>query len=165
MTDADLRGIILEKFYEFRHQKHFLGLSDIASIGCGDQTRIGNICDQLGQHGLIEWRTLSSGHGLIDGNGRITANGVDVVEGTASAPITVTLHDQRISVSSSSNVQIGNSNTQGVNLNIGKLIAAVDHSNASEAEKKEAKSLFERIAGNQLVQKILMAMFSGGAAS
>ncbi|MGB6324414.1 MAG: hypothetical protein WBG11_01200, partial [Methylocella sp.] len=155
MTDGELRGIILEKFYELRHQKNSLGLSDIVSIDCGEQTRIGNICDQLGQHGLIEWRTLSSGHDLIDGRGKITANGVDVVEGTASAPITVTLHDQRISVSSSTNVQIGNSNTQSVTLNVGKLIAAVDHSNASEAEKKEAKSLLERIAGNQLVQKIL----------
>jgi hypothetical protein len=32
---------------------------------------------------------------------RITARGVDVVEGTVTAPITVTLHDQRISVSQS----------------------------------------------------------------
>src|ERR1700716_2042822 len=96
---GELRGIVLEKFYELRHQKHFLELSDIASIDCGEQARIGNLCDQLGQHGLIEWKPLYGRHGLIDGNGRITATGVDVVEGTASAPITVTLHDERISIS------------------------------------------------------------------
>jgi hypothetical protein len=165
MTDGELRGIVLEKFYELRHEKDVLKLPDIDSFGQNEPIRIANICEQLGQHGLIEWQTSRGLDGFVGGLGKITANGVDVIEGTASAPITVTLHDQRISVSSSSNVQIGNSNTQGVNLNIGKLIVAVDHSNASEAEKKEAKSLLERIAANPLVQKILAAMLSGGAAN
>jgi hypothetical protein len=163
MTDGELRGIVLEKFYELRHEKDVLQLSDIDSFGQNEPMQIANICEQLGQHGLIEWQTSRGLDGSLGGLGKITANGVDVVEGTVSAPITVTFQDRRISVSSSSNVQIGNSNTQGVNLNIEKLIAAVDHSNVSEAEKKEAKSLLERIAANQLVQKILAAMFSGGA--
>lgn len=45
------------------------------------------------------------------GMGRITARGIDVVEGNARAPITVTLHHHSVSVSHSSNVQIGDSNT------------------------------------------------------
>jgi hypothetical protein len=97
--------------------------------------------------------------------GKITAHGVDVIEGTARAPITITLHDRRISVSESSNVQIGNSNVQDVKFDIKKLIAAVDHSNASDTEKAEAKSLLEKLASNKLVQAALAALFGAGGTS
>jgi geranylgeranyl pyrophosphate synthase len=93
--------------------------------------------------------------------GKISASGVDVVEGTATAPITITLHDHSISVSQSSNVQIGDSNTQGMKVRIDKLIAAVDHSQASATEKAEAKSLLEKLASNPLVKAVLGAVLGG----
>jgi hypothetical protein len=97
--------------------------------------------------------------------GKITARGIDVTEGNARAPITVTLHDRSISVSGSSHVQIGNSNTQSITLHIEKLVAAVDHSTASETEKAEAKSLLRRLAENPLVQSVLGAVLGGGGTS
>lgn len=163
MKDGDLRGIVLEKFYELRNQQpsmlNVLQLPDIVSLE-PDPNRLLNICEQLGEHGLIHWKSLSS-MSAIGGMGKITAKGVDVVEGTAAAPITVTLHHHRISVSQSSNVQIGDSNTQGVKVRVDKLIAAIDHSEASDAEKADAKSLLEKITSSPLLQTVLSAVLGG----
>jgi hypothetical protein len=165
MKDGELRGIVLEKFYELRNEQpsmlDVLSLPEIVSLD-PNVNRLLNICDQLGEHGLIQWRSLNS-LSAVGGMGKITARGVDVVEGTAPAPITVTLHDHRISVSQSSNVQSGDSNTQGVKLRIDKLIAAIDHSEASDAEKTEAKSLLEKITSNPLVQTVLSAVLGGSS--
>ena len=80
-----------------------------------DHIRLLNICEQLGEHGLLHWRSLK-GLTIDGGMGKISARGVDVVEGTARAPIAITL--QTISVSQSSNVQIGDSNIQDVKVRI-----------------------------------------------
>jgi len=120
MKDGDLRGIVLEKFYEVRNQQpnmvnplSFPGLNSIEP----DQHRLLNICEQLGDYGLIRWKSLG-GLTAVGGMGKISASGVDVVEGTARSPITVTFHDHSVSVSQSSNVQIGDSNTQDVKVRI-----------------------------------------------
>jgi hypothetical protein len=112
MKDGDLRGIILEKFYEIRNDSDLVNvpeLPEIVSVEPNLVRRV-NICEQLGQYGLIKWVSTNS-HSSIGGFGKITARGVDVVEGTASAPISVTLNDHNISIIQSSNVQIGHSNT------------------------------------------------------
>jgi len=120
MTDGELRGIVLESFYKLRNQQRtcsmWLALPEFTSLE-SDIHRLLNICEQLGQHGLIQWKSLNS-LTADGGMGKITARGVDVIEGTAHAPITVTLHDHRISVNQSSNVQIGDSNTQDVKVRI-----------------------------------------------
>lgn len=157
MKDADLRGLVLQRFYDMRHQPDHLHLSDIQDIEPHNPNIVSNICKQLAEHSLIKWHSLLGG----DGFGNISAHGVDVIEGTARSPITITVHDQSVSVSGSTNVQIGDANKQTVNIDVDKLIAAVDHSTASEAEKKEAHSLIERIANSPLMQTILGA-FSGG---
>jgi RIP homotypic interaction motif len=96
-------------------------LPEIASID-PNPYRLFNICKQLGEHGLIKW-VDASGLTSFGGMGRITARGVDVVEGTVRAPITVTLHHHSISVSHSSNVQIGDSNkiTQAMGIQLDDL--------------------------------------------
>jgi hypothetical protein len=40
MTDGELRGIVLEKFYELRHEKDVLQLSDIDSFCQNEPIRI-----------------------------------------------------------------------------------------------------------------------------
>jgi hypothetical protein len=91
----------------------------------------------------------SSGYGRYD---KITADGIDVMVGKVVPPPTITLNDHSVLVHGSSNVQIGNSNTQGVHIEIGKLVAAIDHSSASDNEKAEAKSLLKKLSENKLVQ-------------
>jgi hypothetical protein len=113
VKDGELRGIVLEKFYEVRNQApnlvNPLTLPGLDSIE-PDHNRLFNICEQLYEHGLLHW-VSAKGLTTIGGMGHISARGVDVVEGTARAPITIILRDHRISVSQSSNVQIGDSNT------------------------------------------------------
>jgi hypothetical protein len=164
MTDSELRGIILQKFYEERHHLTALQLSDVIAIDPNESAmRLANICEQLDEHRLLEWQSMKSQVDVQGGIGRITARGVDVIEGTVSPPISITLHDHSISIRSSSNVQVGSSNTQNINIQIDRLIAAVDHSTASDQEKAEAKSLLRAIAENPLVQSVLGLLLGGGA--
>jgi hypothetical protein len=61
MRDNELRGLILQKYYEKRKEgffqwraQDFNNLSD--TINALDLFRL---CDQLGEHGLIEWQGLT----------------------------------------------------------------------------------------------------------
>jgi hypothetical protein len=112
MTDGALRGEVLKKFYAVRNQPAILAPQNLPGIETleTDYNRLINICEQLGQHGLLQWVSANS-LTSVGGMSRITARGVDVVEGTARASIAITFHDRRISVTGSSNVQIGDSNT------------------------------------------------------
>jgi hypothetical protein len=101
LTDHQARGIVLKRLYDRRHDAPpFLELGTPDTGG----RRTENICLQLKEFGLITWKPSNRSSGGI---AKITAQGVDVVEGTAPAPISVTL----ISVAESSNVQIGNGHT------------------------------------------------------
>jgi hypothetical protein len=151
MKDAEARGVVLERFYDARHKVDWLGLKALSTHVMIEYTVLANICRQLAQHHLIEWKPLLGLGEVIDGMGRITAHGIDVVEDTAAPPITVTLHDHSISISGSSNVQIGDANQQTVRVEIGKLARIIDNMNAPEAEKKHAKGLVEKITNNPLV--------------
>jgi hypothetical protein len=151
MKDGELRGIVLERFYAARHQVEWFSFSALMTHVTIERTVLGNICAQLGEHGLIDWRARTSSGTATEGMGKITARGIDVVEGTAIAPITVILHDQSISVSGSSNVQIGNANRQTFKTEMSFLASAVDQMDASEHERKEAKGIIERITTNPLV--------------
>lgn len=163
MRDNDLRGIVLEQFYRRRHEDERCGLDEIV-VGAGlpgELQRVGNVCEQLSQYNLIEWNAIKGVSGSIAGMGRITATGVDVIEGTARAPISLTVHDHSVSVSGSSNFQIGNSNSQAFNTTIEKLVSAIDHSSASIGEKSEAKSLLQKLADNKLIIAALGTLLSG----
>lgn len=164
MTDGELRGVILQKFYDERHNKPYLDLREVCDIAPDEtRTRIANICNHLSQHGLIEWRALGMISDPAAGNGVITARGVDVIEGTARPAISVVMHNNSITVGDSSHVQIGNANVQGSEIDIGKITAAINSSNASETVKAEAKSLLARIVENPLLQKAIGAIFGGSS--
>jgi hypothetical protein len=165
MTDSEMRAVILRKFYELRHTNRVVQLPEIAALQPGAEIQIANVCEQLNEHGLIEWKPIRALTGTVGGLGKITAHGVDVIEGNAQTEVKLVFHDESISISGSSNIQIGDSNIQTGNLEIGKLISAVDHSNASEAEKNEAKSLLRRLAENKLVVAVLTALLTGGGSA
>lgn len=166
MTDNELRGVILQKFYDLRHSQNLIELQDLAHVGTEDWQRTANICVQLEQHGLILWKPLDSMTGTVAGTGKISAFGVDVIEGHARAPISISFHHSPI-ITGSSNVQVGNSNVLNqATIDIEKINAAIDHSNASDAEKQEAKSLWSRLINNPTFAAVLGAVMtmSGGPA-
>jgi hypothetical protein len=158
MKDSDLRGIVLQKFYDARHKIAWFDLNALSTHVQADFVQLANVCDQLGQHGLIEWRAIESLGGTVGGAGKITARGVDVIEGTATAPITITLHDQSIKVTGSINTQIGNSNQQKIEIQISSLMNAIDSMDASKEERTKAKGLLEQILTNPLVAAAIGAL-------
>ena len=104
MKDADRRAIILSKLYEERHSKSWIRIPIEDTRTQEEQVVEANICDQLSQVGLIEWK----GHiGMAAGMAKITARGIDVIEGTAKPPIAITVDARQISISGSANVQVG----------------------------------------------------------
>ncbi len=120
------------------------------------------ICQQLDEKTLIDkWRLSMRGVGPEVGRGRITAYGIDVVEGTAEPPLSVVLdQSSHISVTSSQNVQIGNHNVQRFNGYMKQIIQAIDNYPGGEKQKAEAKSLLKKFLEHPLVTAIV-----GGLAS
>ena len=107
MKDSDIRAIVLQRYYELRKEIGFYKLapSDLGDIPLSEYERIGA---QLSDSGYLEWYNSADG-GL--GQGRITAAGVDVIEGTAASLIGITMNDNSVRVHNSTNVAVGNQNT------------------------------------------------------
>ena len=161
MTDSELRGVVLRRLYDHRRE----GFVTLAEGDFGGQfsfVELRSICRQLAEKGLIgKWHPTSTGSGPTIGIGQITAEGIDVIEGTKSPPISITF-DQRstISVSGSQNVQIGNHNIQSIVVHLQSLAKAIDNSSATEQEKSEAKSLLNKFLAHPLVAAILGGVIS-----
>ena len=114
------------------------------------------IACQLQEHGLVEFKMLNR---HIGGQARITAFGVDVVEGTAKSPISVLIMpSQTFNISNSSNFQAGNENSQVINAGVVALIQAIDASSKPAEVKAEAKSKLRVFLEHPLVSAV-----AGGA--
>lgn len=80
MKDTEMRGMVLQAFYEKRRaEKPDLGFNDFdLPIGKDDFLRV---AEQLAEHGLLDWHPLrGSQNQRVDGRGSITSFGVDVIE-------------------------------------------------------------------------------------
>ncbi len=160
MKDIEMRGMVLQKYYEMRRSGYCFPKPEDFD-GKLSKEDILHISDQLGEHRLINWKPVKVMTGLASGMGKISALGIDVVEGANKPPIAIQFSQQNITVTGSSNIAIGNSNTQTVNVQADKIIQAIDHSSASDGEKEEAKSLWEKCLDNPLLSKILGMLFGG----
>jgi hypothetical protein len=116
LKDAEVRGLILQKMYEIRHERHHLTLPDELGLAGFDMNDVwvlrmlGNIGKQLSDKGLIEMHPVINNQ-YNTGRAWITAHGVDVVEETVASPITV-IFDHSTNIHGSSNVQIGQGHSQ-----------------------------------------------------
>lgn len=160
MKDTDLRGIILQKFYEERRAVNFFPKpSDFNPVL--DVVDMVRISQQLKDHHLldVQIRRFHDGSGVV--GGRISAHGVDVVEGEVNPEIKVHfVQNHTVNISGSSNVVVGDHNQQNVTHHIEGLIKAIDSSNATPADKAEAKSRLQTFLEHPLVSAI-----AGGAIS
>lgn len=159
MTDDKLRGAYLRKLYDERESGDFVFFPK--GYATDEQKReTSRICRQLAESGLIEWKPLAPNEG---GMGRITGWGTKIIEGKSQSPIAITFHHNPVTVTHSSNVQVGNSNALNVNIDIAKINAAIDNSNVSEQEKQEAKSLWAKLTANATFAAIVSAILSIGS--
>ncbi len=90
MTDAEIRGTLLKVFYDLRHNAGgWVKTSDMNASGV-DRQVIGAVCGQLKDGGLIQWKPLiGADRGFVIGMAKITAIGVDVVDGARKSPIAI----------------------------------------------------------------------------
>jgi len=88
MKDTQLRGLLLEVFYKRRRDSRFLPTSGELGVSVSEEDIL-QVCDQLAQHGLIEWKSLGTFGNVHAGMGKISAFGIDVVEGEAIPDIKV----------------------------------------------------------------------------
>jgi hypothetical protein len=157
MKDSEVRGLILKSLYDQRHTKHFVDMPEEIGIDL-DKKVLGNVAIQLEQQGLISFKQYM-GKPYPSGLAKILAYGVDVVEGTTTPPITITV-DSSVNVHGSNNIQIGGQgNVQTVTMEVDKIVSIIDSSGASVVEKEEAKSLLKKLSENSLVRSALGAWF------
>ncbi len=152
IKDSDRRALVLQKFYDERHSNPFIPVPFDPSSPPEEQEITANICRQLEENGLIEWRSVL---GTPMGSGRITSRGVDVIEGNTNSPIAITVDHRQFAIHNSSNVQIGEGNAQGITFSGQKIVAAINNSNASTAEKEKAKSAWQSVLDSSLLTKII----------
>lgn len=92
MTDAEIRGRLLEHLYGLRHNNGgWVPINDVIFAG-GEPIRwdaIVGVCGQLADVRLIEWKPLRAAEGIIAVNAKITGQGVAAVEAGYSPEIEV----------------------------------------------------------------------------
>lgn len=159
MKDTELRGIVLQKFYDNRRidffrpePKHFEPTLDGVDIF--------RICEQLKDHQLLNLTVYRPIDGVGTVIGRISAHGVDVIEGEATPEIKVHFvqHNTTNNISSSTGVIVGDNNQQNVTQHVEGLIRAIEASDGTPEEKAEAKSRLK-----SFLEHPLLAAVVGGA--
>ena len=151
MTVSELRGLLLEKYYQ-RRKERLIGLAPSDFDGKLHEQDILTIAGQLADHGLIHWRANTGQGGIGGGMGTITAAGAAVVECTAPAPIEIRLsRDSGQKASASSGAIPAAATRQGVAAAIERLVQAIDESKASAADKREATLLLRAFQEHPLL--------------
>lgn len=92
MTDAEIRGRLLEHLYNLRHNNGgWVPISDTVLAPEPVELRVvGGVCQQLADVGLIQWKPLlASDH--IGGMAKITGKGAAAVESERSSEIDIGL--------------------------------------------------------------------------
>ena len=154
MTDAELRGLLLEKYYQ-RRKERLIGLAPSDFDGELNEHDILNIAGQLADHGLIHWRA-NRGHGGVGGGmGTITAAGVDAVEGRAPAPVEIRFsRDRNLQGPVSPQAARPDHTGQSVALAIERLARAIDDADVSAATKRAATLLLRAFQEHPLLRII-----------
>lgn len=154
MKDTELRGLLLQVFYKRRREHWFLPKAQELGVEVSEEDIL-QVCDQLAQHGMLEWKSLKS-HGNVNaGMGKISAFGIDVVEQEAKPDIKVTfVQNQNINISGSTNVVVGDHNTQAITQTVRGLISIIESSSAPPEQQAEAKSLLRKLLEHPLLAAV-----------
>jgi hypothetical protein len=115
------------------------------------------VVEQLEQHGLVDVRFLdgiSMDRGILWA--RITAHGVDVVEGDSQADLKIELvqHHNTYNISNSTNVAIGDNNQLTVKHSVEELLKVIESAGGTEQEKSEAKGLLRKALEHPLLAAV-----------
>jgi hypothetical protein len=153
MTDSQLRGLLLEKYYQ-RRKERLIGLVPSDFEGKLNERQIQNIAGQLADHGLIHWRPNRGHDGIGGGMGAITPAGVDVVESKVAAPVDIHWSQDR-------GPQVPTEAKPDVASAIAQLLLAIEHSGASPADRQAAIALLQAFQQHPLLRSLLQAEAPG----
>jgi len=155
MTDNELRSIVLKQFYEQRRGDYYVPTPQKLDIDISADDIL-QICDQLAQHQLLSWKSLSTFGHIHDGIGKITAYGIDVIEGTQTTPYIMKIENMTtVNISDSKNVVVGNNNTQNITQSMHELIEYINNSNVTEQEKNAAKGSFKKLLEHPIFATVI----------
>jgi hypothetical protein len=153
MTDSQLRGLLLEKYYQ-RRKERLIGLVPSDFEGKLNERQIQNIAGQLADHGLIHWRPNRGHDGIGGGMGAITPAGVDVVESKVAAPVDIHWSQDRAP-------QLPAEAKPAVASALAQLLQAIERSGASAADRQAAIALLLAFQQHALVCSLLKAEAPG----
>jgi hypothetical protein len=165
MKDTELRGILLEKFYEQTKRGGFYSPQAEDFTPPIPREDLLAVSDQLGQYGLITWKCRRS-HGrgtygaILEGVGNITARGIDVVEGEAVSDLKVEFVQNNVTITNSPGVIVGDHNNQSIVHHVTELAKAIDASEATTEQKAEAKSLLRKFIEHPAVNTVAGTLLS-----
>ena len=155
MDEIELRGLMLEKYYQ-RRRERLIGLVPSDFDGQLSEHDILTIAGQLADHGLIHWRPGHGQGGSAGGLGTITATGIDAVEGKAVAPLEIRFSQPGHRPAAAA----GRESVAGA---LERLARAIDDSAASSADKRSASALLGAFRQHPLLR--IMTQDGGTPAS
>jgi hypothetical protein len=146
MSIDELRGLMLEKYYQ-RRKERLIGLLPSDFDGKLSEHEIQSIAGQLADHGLIHWRPNPGLGGAGSGMGTITAAGIEAVEGRVPAPMDIRLsQDRNRAPAAHARLSVGAAMDQ--------LARAIDTSGAAAADKQTAAALLHAFREHPLLRII-----------
>ncbi len=154
MTDCELRGLVLQAFYDRRksNRPEKPSAKWVESTSVEDR-EIFRICGLLSQHDLIKWHSVIGKGG---GHGTITAQGIDVVEGNKKSDVAIQLsNNYTTNISGSTNVIVGDHNKQEVGAAFEELLRAIDSYAGSVSEKEKSKSLLAQLTKSPIFAQVV----------
>ena len=160
MKDTELQKVVLQTFYDLRHQGRFqwCEVPEEKMPPVESYAQLARICSQLAEEDLIDWDPILDGNGEpCAGAGQIKARGVRVIEGGEKPPVGMIINNN---FGNPTNVQVGNHNSISTVINVDKINTAIDNSKFSAGEKSEAKSLLSKFLEHPVTAAII-----GGLAS
>jgi hypothetical protein len=149
MLDTELREQLLEGYYTRRKSDERLP-NDLEEK-YPDEELI-RITKQLDEKRLVDLDLHTSENGtVVLWEAQITARGIEYIESDADGG------DPEINVqtSDSQNIQVGNRNVQIVQSALNEVVRRINDENASEKEKRKAKSKLAQFLSHPLVVSIL----------
>lgn len=157
MTDAQLREKLLNWYYQ-RRREGYLRPKPEDFDGAITDLDITRITRDLYKHGLVEASYSADFESGPYGDlyhARIDAPGIDVVEGTVEAPISISVDGRTFNISGSHGFQVGDHNTQHVEVSVQTIAAAIDEAEATAPQKKEAKSKLKEFLRHPAIIQVL----------
>ena len=178
MKDSVVRGRVLQLLYE-RRGEGFLPFGAAeravpAPEGINSRDWLQALA-QLAEYGLIDWKPIEdkSGMGLLGGFARMNEFGMHVLNSSAASPIRITFDERRAVVGDPQEIKMPVAEaelpTPKLKDAFEKIILAIERTNISEGEKKEARSLLLKLleskagvcALGETAQSLITKYFAG----